>query len=380
MRRRLLAAVLVLAGVPVVPAAASEALPRVRPKAAGVDGARLAAALDAFEAAPGARSMVVVRHGAVVGERHWFGQPGQLHNVASVTKSVMSTLVGIALERGVLPGLDAPMVDFLPPELVPADPAKGAITIRHLLTMTSGLDFDEESEFLEWSRSADPARSVLDRPLAAPPGTRFNYSSADPHLLSIVLSTASGVSTEVFAEAFLFGPLGIGSWRWPADPQGYPFGGHGLQLRTEDMAKLGILFLRHGVWGGSRVVAGSWVEAATAPQVDLRGGFGPLPDVDYGWLWWLDRSLDPPVYLAWGWGGQFVFCVPGLDLVVATNAAWDVPSATADRQEEAILRVIVEDLLPAVGAAAPRRPGGAVRPGWPTVQVPAAAPGVPWGS
>ncbi|GEM_PF-955454 len=360
MRRRRPGAVLLALGLAVAASAsASEPLPRVRPGAVGIDAGRLEAALDAFEAVVGARSMVVVRRGAVVGERYWTGEPGGLNNVASVTKSVTSTLVGIAIERGLISGLDARMVDYLPPELVPDDPAKDAITIRHLLTMTSGLRYDEDAEFLLWSRSRNPARYVLDRPLAAPPGTRFDYSSADPHLLSIVLATAVGVPTLDFADAVLFGPLGITERRWPADPQGFNFGGHGLALRTEDMARLGLLFLGHGVWDGDRVVSGSWTVEATSEQVKLGAYFESLTGIDYGWLWWLFESLEPRAFVAWGWGGQFVFCVPELDLVVATSAAWNVGPGTATRQERGILLdVILDRLLPAVGRLPARRPAG----------------------
>jgi len=344
-----------VAFVPAAEAWGSEPLPRKAPAAAGVDGVALEAALDDLGRAPGIYSVVVVRHGALVAERFWRGGPETLHHLASVTKSVTSTLVGLAIGRGYIPDVNVPMVEYLPRELLPADPAKDAITLRHLLTMTSGLDFDEDTEWEDWLRAPDQAAYILDRPLEAPPGTLFHYSTPASHLLSIVLTEATGVPTEDFARSVLFDPLGISDFRWEKDHQGFQYGGHGLWLRTEDMAKLGVLFLDWGVWDGERVLSTGWVGSASSLQVDLGAPFGPLHDIGYGWLWWLDDSLRWPVYLAWGWGGQFVFCVPALDMVVATNANWNVGASEANRQEEAILEVIAGEILPAAGSQPPRR-------------------------
>jgi len=343
-----------LACVP--PAWCSDALPRLTPAKAGIDSAALDQALEDLGGAPGIYSVLVIRHGAVVAERHWRGGPQTLHNLASVTKSVTSTLVGLAIDRGLIADVDAPMVDYLPPELRPGDPAKDAITLWHLLTMTSGLDFDEDTEWERWLRTENQAAYILEKPLEAPPGTTYHYNTAASHLLSIVLTEAVGVSTRTFARSVLFDPLGITELRWETDRQGYDYGGHGLWLRTEDMAKLGVLFLDWGLWRGDRLLSTTWIGQATALQVNLEASFGPLEDIGYGWLWWLDGSLRWPVYLAWGWGGQLVFCVPALDLVVATNANWNVGSAQANRQEAAILDVIAGEILPLVRRDTPRWP------------------------
>ena len=343
---------------------AFEPLPRIDPSTAGIDPVQLERALDAMEQVHGARSVVVVRGGSLVAESHWFAAADHLHPIWSVTKSVTSTLVGIAVDRAVLPDLDVRLVDYLPPGLQPADPAKDAITLRHLLMMTSGLRWSEDLDWLPWIASSEPARFILQRPLIADPGDEFIYSSATSHLPSLVLTEAAGVSPLELADAFLFAPLGISDRFWEHDPQGYPFGGHGIRLRTEDLAKLGVLFLDRGQWRGRRVVSVGWVDEAVEPRFGWGSDYGPLENVDYGYLWWTAEGGGHEVFTAWGWGGQFAFCVPDLGLVVATAADGDVWDLQAERQETAILEVVVEQIIPAVSTdwRKPRRPAARVTP------------------
>jgi len=319
--------------------------------------------MESLRQVDGSRAVVVVRGGSVVAERHWSRPPETLHHVWSVTKSVTSTLVGIVQDRGDFSDLGVAMVDYLPPHLVVADPAKDDIQLLHLLTMTSGLEWVELEDWYGWQGSANPAQLILSRPLATTPGEVFLYSTGASHLPSVMLAETVGVPTEVFAAEHLFEPLGITSWHWDGDPQGYPFGGHGLWLRTEDVAKLGLLFLRRGSWGGQQVVSLDWSHEATRSRFDWNITYGPLEDVGYGYLWWTARAGGYRVYTAWGWGGQFSFCVPELDLVVATAAHGDVLATQADAQERAILHVIVDEILPTMGATGklPRRPEGRQR-------------------
>ena len=356
----LLGALQLLAGA----AGAFEPLPRVEPEILDLDPGGLDDFLDELEGVDGARSVVVVHRDLVVAEDYWWGSPISLHHDRSVTKSITSTLVGIAIDRGFIDSIDVRMVDYLPATLRPSDRAKDNILVRHLLTHTSGLRWDENAEIVDWISSSNPLRYILNRPLVDTPGTDFNYSTAATHLLSAVLEEAVGVDIEVFADSYLFAPLGISSWRWERDPQGYPFGGHGVELRTEDMAKLGVLFLNYGRWGGEQVVPADWVRQATATHISGDSSWGPVQRVSYGLLWWLASADEIDLYMALGWGGQFVVCVPALDLVVATNARWQVNADQADAQERAILEVIVEELLPLIPVRQrrPRRPAGRVRP------------------
>jgi CubicO group peptidase (beta-lactamase class C family) len=340
------------------PGLSFEPLPRSEVDSHGISASALEAFVEEVRAAPGARSLVVVHRGHVIAEAFWSGTPETLHHVRSVTKTVSSTLVGIAADRGYLGDLNTRMVDGLPADLVPSDPAKHAILISHLLTHATGLQWDENAEFFPWATSGNPNRYILDKPLVADPGTTFVYNTATTHVLSPVLEELTDRQVEGFAAEFLFAPLGITNWRWEADAQGYAFGGHGLQLRTEDIAKLGLLFIQHGWWQGERVVSTDWVRTATFPHVPGNQPWGAVDSLQYGFLWWLGEGDESPLYFALGWGGQFVVCVPDRDLVVATTANWQVSAEQARAQERAILDTVIEGLLPLV----PRREAGAREP------------------
>ncbi len=344
-----------------VPAHSTDPLPRHDPARHAVDAEALEAGLDAFAAIDGALAMVVVRDGAVVGERYTDGNPAALRYDWSVTKSVTSLLVGTAIGHGLLSGTGARIGDVLPPDYRPEVPAKAAITVGHLLTMTSGLEWDEEADVVLWFHAPDPLADILNRPLQSWPGTEFVYDTAACHILSGVLGWVTGMDEAEWARRTLFAPLGITDWRWDRDPQGRAFGGHGLALRTDDAAKLGVLALSGGRWHGRAVVPEAWIARSTTVRIPLGARFGPLERIDYGYLWWTDRSLAHPVFTAWGWAGQFVFCVPVLELVVAANCAPDRPTwEEANRVEAAVLDVIVHRIVPAARPRrhGPRRPGG----------------------
>ena len=245
--------------------------------------------------------MVVVRDGHVVGEEHWHGSDSTLNDSRSVTKSVISILLGIAIEQGFIERLDDPLVKYLPDDLVPDDPAKHEITLYHLMTQTSGLEWDEDAEVVGWLSSPMPTQYILAKPMAAPPGTQWNYNTAATHLLSVVLAEATGMRTIEFADATLFAPLGISDRYWILAGN-YENGGAGLALRTEDAAKLGVLFINGGVFGGEQVVSRAWVNRSTYPDVRNIGQFGALTDIQYAWLWWVDYGTDYQIFTAWGYG------------------------------------------------------------------------------
>ncbi len=350
---RFITLVLVLLGI-LAPASlhAFEPLPRMTPSSVGIDPVALDQALVAFSQVEGAWSIVVVRQGAVVAERYLVTSPETLHPVWSVTKSLTSIAVGMTIEDGVFSGVEVRLVDHLPADLVPQEPAKAQIKMQNLLMMTSGLQWSEDLDWLMWLASLNPAEFILQRPLEFFPGNMFVYSSASSHLPSLMMTTAMAENLDAYMGREFFGPLGITDWLWDKDPQGYAYGGHGVHLRTEDLAKLGILFLNNGVWSGQEVVSPEWVGESTAPRFLWGDSWGPLDKLNYGYLWWVAETAGYPMYLAWGWGGQFVFCVPDLDLVVATAADGEVYSAQAEAQELGILRAIVNDLLPGVRPSA----------------------------
>jgi CubicO group peptidase (beta-lactamase class C family) len=273
--------------------------------------------------------IVLVRHGRLLMEEYFpcMGidqvyaryDRDTLHELHSVTKSVNATLFGIAACEGRIGGLDEPVAAFFPDyDELGADAAKQQIRLRHLLTMTAGLQWDETTFPYGDPRNStsaiddapQPIRYVLARPLVAPPGRDFVYNSGLSVALGGVVARAAGQPTEAFAAERLFGPLGIAPWDWRRYSDGTANAGGGLSLRPRDMAKIGQLHLDGGTWQGRRVVCEGWVEAATRQQVE---------GIDYGYQWWLTTfdvgGRSERSFYASGRGGQFVFVLPGVSLV-----------------------------------------------------------------
>jgi CubicO group peptidase (beta-lactamase class C family) len=279
-------------------------------------------------------SFLVVRHGYIVFEYYadTYDQDTQ-HNLYSVTKSVTSTLVGIALDQGKLESVDQTALSFFEGRrFANPSPQKEALTLEHLLTMTSGLDWNEDDQLIAALESSPNwAQMVLDTPMAAEPGGAFNYCSGCSHILSAVVQQAAGMPVLDFAQRYLFGPLGITDFTWDVDPQAIAVGGWGLHMTTRDMAKIGLLYLHEGQWDGQQVVPAEWVQAATRAHVDL-------PDLDYGYQWWIYPARN--AFVAQGRGGQTIFVAPEDDLVV---------TATAGLRSHALIYSLIEQFVfPAV--------------------------------
>jgi len=316
-----------------------------------IDGAGLDAALSDGSAIPGLRSIIVVRHGHLVAERYFAGvRADSLYALRSVTKSVISLLVGIAIQRGDIRSTDQPLSELFHPPLPALDAAHGAITVGNLLTMRGGFEWDEAAnvaEYNNWVLAPDQVEYVLARPLVAPPGTRFTYNSAAVHLLSAALELNAG-GTAAFADRHLLGPLGIHSRDWEVDNRGIPNGGAGLYLRPRDLAKLGQLVLQRGRSGSAQVVPAAWIDQATRRLGGTVGQLGALGGLGYGNLWWLGSAGGNEVVLGWGYGGQLMYIVPGLDLVVLTTARWQGIGGAVGEQTAAIANLIVNRITPAV--------------------------------
>ena len=299
------------------------------------------------------RSLLVVKDGRLVVEEY-FGtaHPDTLADVRSVTKSVVSALVGIAVERGEIGSVDDPVAGYVVPAVGEMGDGKREITFRHLLTMTSGFEWDETGGFgsySEWIRSRDHLRFLLDRPLAHLPGAHFTYNSAAVHLLGVAVEFATGTPLPAFAQEALFRPIGIPIGRWESLPGGYVNGGAGLDLRPRDLARLGQLYLQRGASGRRQVLPEEWVDTSVNSHFQLQYDFGPLAGISYGNLWWVVPEAREPLYFAWGYGGQFVFVAPQLSLVVVATNDWRGASRDggAKHYERETMRVVVDHLLPA---------------------------------
>jgi CubicO group peptidase (beta-lactamase class C family) len=268
---------------------------------------------------PGIRSVTVVRHGAVVLDTRIppFAR-GDRHDIHSCTKSVLSALVGIAIDRGDLPGLDTRVLDFFPGyEIAHRDAGKRALTLGHLLTMSAGLK-TEDSYLYNWAglgrmrASQDWAQYILDLPIETEPGTHFEYSNCASQLIAIILQEATGQSAEAYAREHLFGPIGIVDYVWEGSGPDDSWGYSGLSMHPLDMARLGYLYLRGGEWDGVEVVPADWVQNSTSLQITA----GTMAK-GYGYQWWVDDDM----FMMQGYGGQFVYVLPALDLVVVFTGA-----------------------------------------------------------
>jgi CubicO group peptidase (beta-lactamase class C family) len=324
------------------------------PSAEGIDSTQLALAYAAGSTVSGLTSALVVRHGRLVAEQYFQGgRADSLYAARSVTKSVMSLLVGIAIGEGHIADVAVPLSAYFGPPLPVLDPAKGAITVGDLLTMTSGFKWDEEgnvAEYDNWVSSPDEIAYLISRPLVCQPGHCFNYNSAAVHLLSVILSRAIPIGTAAFADRVLFSPLGFHSVSWEYFLDGYANGGAGLYLRPRDMAKIGALVLQQGVSGRTSIVSSAWIRRSTSSQIATGDGLPGIGRLDYGDLWWVGTVNNHGAIVAWGYGGQFIWVVPDLDLVIVTTAAWQGLGPLASIDAHAIAGWITTRIIPTVHA------------------------------
>jgi len=290
------------------------------PKDHGIASVSLDTMVEHLEdgAYPGITSVLLVHEGELVLEHYFEGATREgLQNTRSASKTVTSALVGIALDRGELSAVDQPVLSLFPEYADAAlekDRRKGAITLAHLLTMSSGVRGNEDAMY----PTDDWVGFYWDQPLVAEPGKRFSYATSGAVVLGSVVTRASDLRVPDFANAHLFEPMGIRSYKWPISnsrgSQGLAMTGGGLHLRPRDMAKFGQLYLNGGVWRGKRLLSADWVKRSTTKQAtsDLYGE-------DYGYFWRMMSRVGPkgPVrsYEAWGNGGQFIMVFPALDLV-----------------------------------------------------------------
>jgi CubicO group peptidase (beta-lactamase class C family) len=296
---------------------------------------------------PSIRALVLVRGGCAIFEyyRSDIGA-GTLSPVHSVTKSVLSVLVGIAIDQGFL-RLDEKLSELLPETAEGnIDPRIPDITVRDLLTMSAG--FDPAGGWSYASRISIPSseswRWMLELPMKHPPGSQFNYDESDVNLLSVVLTRAIGQDAGRFAERNLFDPLDIADHPWAADADGYLVGGTSLFLTARDMAKIGLLYLQHGRWGEKQILSDAFVLDSTMKHNEG----GPPIRAAYGYLWWVKKTkADQDSFFAAGSGSQLIYVVPKLDLVVAL-AAESIPGGSVS---------FVNDIvLPAAGASSGSSP------------------------
>jgi CubicO group peptidase (beta-lactamase class C family) len=309
-------------------------------------------------------SMLLVKNGKLVAEAYFPGreEDGRLreygrdvrHGIHSATKSINGLLIGIAIDKRLIPSVDVPAATFFPEyEDVFRDAGKRGITLKHLLSMTAGLSWhewnvsysDPRNDHVAMNAGADPVRYVFERPLVARPGTKFNYSSGISIALGEIIYKVSGLRADEFAKRHLFEPLGIRDYTWLAYPNGVVQTGGGLAMRPRDMAKVGQLVLNGGRWEGKQIISEQWIRDSMKQHA---------PDRQYGYQWWLGRleSGDRTVvtYGAQGRGGQLILVMPELKLV-AVFTGWNDGNGLGEQPFEMLRSYVIPAIEQSAAAA-----------------------------
>lgn len=310
-------------------------------------------------------TVLVLKDGKIFAERHYTGMdetifekpaeitmtPDRLHDLRSVTKSITSLLYGIALNQGIVPGLDEPVVAAFPQyEDLAGDPNLHKILISHVLTMTMGQEWNENLPYsdprnseIAMEMAPDRYRFILEQEILSEPGTKWNYSGGATALIGHLIARGSGMSIDKYAEEKLFGPLGITDYKWIRGNGNEPMTASGLRLNPHDTAKIGTLVINHGIWEGEQIVPQDWLYQSFDSHIDL-----PFGGLRYGYFWWLSPEKAPVYWGAgFGNGGQRLWIDNGNRLVVVILAG------NYNQPNDFVMptRILQEFIYPAVLAA-----------------------------
>ncbi|MEQ8965587.1 MAG: serine hydrolase [Azospirillaceae bacterium] len=314
---------------------------------AGLDPGLLVRAGRRAEGLDQLHALVVARRGAVALAEAYRGPAvDRPVNVKSVSKTIVATLTGIAIERGVLPGVEAPFAEVAP-DLVPADADRrvGDITIADLLTMQAGLERTSGANYGAWVASGDWVAHALTRPFVAEPGARMQYSTGSYHLLGAALAHASGRSLLALARDWLGDPLGVVVPPWTRDPQGFYMGGNNMALSPMALYRFGETWRTGGTFEGRRVIPRDWIDASWTARTR-----SPWSGDDYGYGWFLTRIGGQEAAYARGYGGQMLFVVPALELVVAITSDPTRPARSGGHVGD-LRDLVARDIIPAAERA-----------------------------
>jgi len=290
-------------------------------------------------------SLLIIKSGKLVFEEYFPGDKFNLaqftgetgfdmddtHNLCSATKSFTSALIGIAIDNGFIQSVDQKVFDFFPEhsDLLTAAPEKQNMTLEHLLTMRSGLEWDDETypysdprnDINRLFNSSDPIRYILSKNLIEAPGTFFAYRNCNTNVLGEIVRKASGQRLDYFARDYLFTKLGITNYEWQRLPNNVIFCSGDLRLRPRDLAKFGQLFLNDGTWEGERIISQQWVNVSTRKFTSFNNWWGNVDGYGYQWWQWENiYGVNYPAYMASGWGGQWIVVSPDMNTVVITTA------------------------------------------------------------
>jgi len=282
-------------------------------------------------------SLLIIRNGYIVYEAYpsGFYDQSTRHHIFSCTKVFISALIGVAIEDGYITGVDDYVLDFFPNKtFANLDSRKEAITIKHLLTMTSGLSWNDNINYYQMDGSPDWVQYVLDRPMEHQPGTVWNYNSGGSHVLSAILDQVTPNGTRAYAEAKIFDPLNI-NYVWYTDSQGIPNGATLLHLTPRAMTKFGFLYLNNGYWNGTQLIPSGWIADSITPFMEVH--FDQEAGSGYGYKWWIYGDINS--YAARGSNEQVIAVIPDLNLVVVCTG----------NTEFQYIRLLIDYILPSVG-------------------------------
>jgi CubicO group peptidase (beta-lactamase class C family) len=324
------------------------------PMARGLGFDEIDAVHRAASALPRLHSLLVSLRGELLFEQYYNGVDRDRHaNIKSASKSIISALVGIAIDRGLIPDAETPIVTYFPELARDPDTRKREITVEHLLTMRPGLEGTSNRNYGAWVLSRNWVQHALARPMFSEPGEEMEYSTGSSHLLSAILTKAAAKTTRDFANEVLATPLGFSLPQWPRDPQGIYFGGNDMLMTPRQMLAFGELYRNQGRAADQQVVSRQWVERSCEgrarnrrpgnPGADPNGYVDPLRDRGYGYGWWVHQIGEYQTCFAWGYGGQYIFVLPELDLVLVATSASDVSDERRDHRR--MLFDILEQLV-----------------------------------
>lgn len=288
------------------------------------------------------QSLVIQKDGDIIHEEYNGSIDGNdPTNIKSASKSIISLLIGIAIDKGFIDGVDQPIGDFFPEyfEQNP-DSAKAGITIKDLLTMRSGLETTSFRNYGRWVMSNNWVDFTLNQPFVEEPGGRMVYSTGTSHLLSVILTRATGMTTRAFANEYLFEPMNIQIGGWDRDPQGYYMGGNNLAVSPLDLLKIGTMMMNVGEYNGQQIVSKDWVLESV--QVYTRSNYNPY---NYGYMWWRRPIGEYQLFFAWGNGGQYIMILPELEAVVSITS--DLGRSSGSRRyQDRIFDFLRETIIP----------------------------------
>ena len=286
------------------------------------------------------RSLLIQQHGKLLGESYFNGRSAnRAFNIKSASKSIIGLLIGIAVEEGFIHSVDEPILTYFPEYFEEnPNPKKEQITVRNLLSMQAGLRSTSSGNYGAWVMSRNWVEYALDQDFVSEIDGRMVYSTGISHLLSVIISKSSGMSTKAFAEKYLFDPLDITVGGWDRDPQGYYMGGNNLALKPSDMLKIGQMLIDKGVWNGQQIIPMDWI--IDSFKTYTYSNYNPY---GYGYQWWNKKTGKYTTLFAWGHGGQYIMMIPELDAVVVMTSS--VTEASRRRTYKRPVFVLLEDQI-----------------------------------